>query len=436
MTANHSEPAGVVVPEPWQLLPELSPEEYAALKADIAASGVRVPVVVDAETGAVIDGHHRLRAFHELRAEGAKVPDYPRQVVRFADDEERAGFVLAANLFRRHLTRTQRAELVAKLRGEGWSLRRIADVVGADVATVHRDLGTVAGATVTPERIVGRDGRSQPSTRPTPGLFVHGRRDEARARAALAALPDGASSPSNLLRAEERARMASLAARRAEGAPERAEGASWEVRSGDFREVLADVAGGSVDAIVTDPPYNAEGVALFGDLGAFAARVLKPGRLLACYVGKLALDEEIAALARHLEWCWAGAVFLPGRHAQIRTRMIRSRWRPVLLFSNGPYLPRGWLLDTTTSDGQGEKSLDDHHWQQTLGPFVWWLNQLTKPGELVIDPFVGGGTTGLACLTTGRRFLGCDLDPGAVSLTTERLREAEAAGVTDNGAAS
>lgn len=107
----------------WQLLPPLTDDEFGALKADVAAHGVRVPVVVDAETGAVLDGHHRLRAVEEMRAEGTKVPDYPRQVVRFADDEERSSFVLAANLFRRHLTKAQRRELVADLRAKGWSLR-------------------------------------------------------------------------------------------------------------------------------------------------------------------------------------------------------------------------------------------------------------------------------------------------------------------------
>ena len=46
--------------ERWQLLPPLTDEEYASLKADIAAQGVLVPVVLDAASGEVIEGHHRL----------------------------------------------------------------------------------------------------------------------------------------------------------------------------------------------------------------------------------------------------------------------------------------------------------------------------------------------------------------------------------------
>src|ERR1035441_2822471 len=122
----------------WQFLPELTTEEYQCLKADIAAQGVLVPLVIDADTGDVIEGHHRLKAWTELQAEGVKVPPYPREVRRFATDEERIAFVVAANLFRRHLNRAQRAEVVARLRTEGWSLRRIGEVVGVDAATAFR----------------------------------------------------------------------------------------------------------------------------------------------------------------------------------------------------------------------------------------------------------------------------------------------------------
>ncbi|HVB27379.1 MAG TPA: ParB N-terminal domain-containing protein, partial [Mycobacteriales bacterium] len=70
----------------WQLFPDLMPEKFAALKAEIAERGVIVPVVIDAETGEVIDGHHRLRAVEQLRSEGAKVAPYPREVRAFVDD--------------------------------------------------------------------------------------------------------------------------------------------------------------------------------------------------------------------------------------------------------------------------------------------------------------------------------------------------------------
>jgi ParB-like chromosome segregation protein Spo0J len=202
--------------ECWQLLPPLSDEEYAGLKADIAAQGVLVPVVIDEDTGEVIEGHHRLKAWTELRAEGVKVPDYPKQVVRFANDDDRVAFVLAANLFRRHLTREQRAEVVTRLRAEGWSLRRIGEAVGVSHPTVLGDLKIGKDLPISePDRVERKGGGTYPARRPRPTIFVSSPRDAARAAKALQALDDDASGVIGLTRAEERARMANLARIRA-----------------------------------------------------------------------------------------------------------------------------------------------------------------------------------------------------------------------------
>lgn len=407
----------------FQLLPDLAPEEYGALKADIAAHGVRVPVVVDAETGAVVDGHHRVRIADELRAEGVKVSAYTCQVVCFRNDDERTGFALAANLFRRHLTKGQRAELAVTLRARGWSERRIAESLGVGAATVHRDLGTAPDGAV-PDRITGKDGRSQPARRP-PALFVTGRRDEGRARAALVGLPPG-KAPTSLLRAETMAREATWAAHKAtSGGASRLAGPAYELRVGDLREVWDDLPDGSVDAIVTDPPYDAEGIPIFSDLARLAARVLRPGRLAAIYCGHLQLDEEMRLLADGgLTYVWHGVNVLPGRHTKIRNRRVNGRHRSVLLFSAGPYEPRRWLHDTFLAEGRGgPETRPLHKWQQAVEPVRHWVEMVSEPGETVFDPFCGSGTTGVASLQAGRRFVGGDVDPGHVASADERLRQ-------------
>jgi len=43
---------------------------------------------------------------------------------------------------------------------------------------------------------------------------------------------------------------------------------------------------------------------------------------------------------------------------------------------------------------------------------------------LVVDPFLGSGTTALACLQLGRRFIGCDIDAGAVAIARRRVQDA------------
>ena len=51
------------------------------------------------------------------------------------------------------------------------------------------------------------------------------------------------------------------------------------------------------------------------------------------------------------------------------------------------------------------------------------IRQSTSPGELVADPFVGSGSVGIAALRAGRRFCGTDLNPEAVRLSAERMRQ-------------
>lgn len=72
----------------YQVMLPLSEEEYAALKADVAENGVRVPVVEDGE-GSVLDGHHRKRAWKELTALGFDLPDLPRDVRRGLSEQEK-----------------------------------------------------------------------------------------------------------------------------------------------------------------------------------------------------------------------------------------------------------------------------------------------------------------------------------------------------------
>jgi site-specific DNA-methyltransferase (adenine-specific) len=398
----------------YQLLPELPPEQFAALKADIAARGILVPVEVD-ENGAVLDGHHRLRAWRELRKQGVRVPQYPRVVRRFPDEDAKIAHALRLNLSRRHLGRKERAEVVAALRRWGWSHRRVAELLGVSHATVARDLPV--GTNVTPAHIVGIDGKRYRSDRP-PSIVVHSERDEHRAVVALEELGERAPGRSmDLRRAEARARENRLLTGAGPDGSS-AEGKSWRVDCADIRTF--DLAGQSVDLVLTDPPYTNEALPLFSDLGAFCARVLRPGRLLVCYVGKLALPEEIERLCEHLRYVWSGAVFQPGRHTTIRAHRFRAAYRQVLFFSAGPYEPRGWVQDTVLSTKVPAKDL--HPWQQALEPFSRLVEHCSRTGEIVCDPFTGSGTTGVAALREGRQFVGCDIDPRTVSTAIDRLR--------------
>jgi len=399
----------------YQLLPALTDEEYSALKADISQHGVLVPVEIDTE-GRLLDGHHRLRAWTELRAEGVKVPDYPRIVRAGLTEDDKVAHVLALNLARRHLTPKQRAEVVGTLRLKGWSLRRIAQVVGVHHDTVRRDL-SIVGIPTMPDRVQRRNGGTYPARRAS--VMVNGIRDQRRALAALAELGDEVPPRSlNLRTIEGLALSARLSKSRAKGARKVSRGKDWEIRYGDFRKVLADLPDQSVDLVLTDPPYGDEYLDVWSDLGELAARVLKPGRLLVTLTGQRRLPEVIASLTEHLDWCWAGAITLTAHQARFRN--MRQGWRPFLILSKGPCVINQPWTDFIVSRETPDKA--KHPWAQAVGPFRDIVGWFTELGELVVDPFVGTGTTGVTAVELGRQFVGADMDAAAVRLAVERLK--------------
>jgi hypothetical protein len=150
------------------------------------------------------------------------------------------------------------------------------------------------------------------------------------------------------------------------------------------------------------------------------------------YAGNLQLDREMSLLEEGgLTYMWHGVNVLAGRHTRVRTRMVFGQHRSVLLYSAGPYRPRTWPNDVVFAEGRGgpeERPL--HPWQQALEPVRHWVRQVSEPGELVVDPFLGSGTTAVAAVMEGRRFIGCDSDPGCVETTRRRLEELAARPIT------
>lgn len=123
----------------FQPMPDLSDDEYDALRADIAERGVLVPVVVD-QYGRLLDGHHRQRIAAEL---GIDCPTETRQI---EDDDHAHELALTLNVARRHLTREQRRQLITTEieRRPDDSDRSIARRCGCDhktVGSVRRELG-------------------------------------------------------------------------------------------------------------------------------------------------------------------------------------------------------------------------------------------------------------------------------------------------------
>lgn len=79
---------------------------------------------------------------------------------------------------------------------------------------------------------------------------------------------------------------------------------------------------------------------------------------------------------------------------------------------------------TMTAPGKAEKSLGKHPTQKPIRLVERCLLASTRGGDLILDPFLGGGTTAVACVRTGRRCVGIEADQAHVNLSVART-EAE-----------
>jgi hypothetical protein len=193
-----------------------------------------------------------------------------------------------------------------------------------------------------------------------------------------------------------------------------------QIRHGDFREVLSDVPDGSVQFILTDPVYSGERASDWSDLSLFASRVLKPGKLLVCYSSTNILAESIGRLSEHLRYVWTFAVVYPACGKPHHPYRLNGWWKPVLLFSNGPYQPETHWISRDVIQGDG-LTKDHHEWEQGLREAEYLIENLSYENDMVVDPFLGSGTTVVAAKRLNRRFVGCDEDEDAVNMALLRL---------------
>ncbi|MBU6186385.1 MAG: site-specific DNA-methyltransferase [Cyanobacteria bacterium REEB444] len=75
-----------------------------------------------------------------------------------------------------------------------------------------------------------------------------------------------------------------------------------------------------------------------------------------------------------------------------------------------------------SAPGKAEKFHGKHPTQKPIALVARCLRASTKPGDLVFDPFSGSSTTGVASLSLGRRFIGCEADVDYIHLSIQRLR--------------
>ncbi len=402
-----------------EAFPMMAGADFDRLVDDIRSHGLREAIWLDGE-GRILDGRNRDRACRLA----AVPPAY-----RIYDGDDPTAFIVSLNLHRRHLSDSQRAMVAARLvnirQGEIGKHRAISET--QICVSEASDLVNTSKRSVNNARRVGDKGSALLQDAVDQGLVA-----VSDAAAIVDRPPDEQDALVDGVRSGtyKTLRRAAAVRRREQRETPPADLPAHDGRLRLFAAAVADalehIAPGSVDCIVTDPPYPRACLAVYGDLARTAARVLRPGGSCLVMAGQSYLPEIIAAMTPHLRYHWTVAYLTPGgQSVQLWERKVNTFWKPVLWFVNDPDAagyPDEWVGDVARSDAN-DNDKRFHHWGQSESGMADLVRRFTRAGETVFDPFLGGGTTGVAALGLNRLFIGSDSDGTAVQQARGRLLE-------------
>jgi len=199
---------------------------------------------------------------------------------------------------------------------------------------------------------------------------------------------------------------------------------------GDCREILPTL--GKVDAVVTDPPYGVDlgddgptaigktAYASFKDTAENVRAVCVPV-IEDCIrlVGRVVLTPGIRNCHAYPPPTEMGSIYNPAGAGFSRWGFTTSQ--PILYYGKDPHgaskKPQS-LQSTETSEKNG------HPCPKPIRLMGWLVWRASLAGETVLDPFMGSGTTGVACVKLGRKFIGIELEPKYFDIACSRIEQA------------
>jgi site-specific DNA-methyltransferase (adenine-specific) len=193
-----------------------------------------------------------------------------------------------------------------------------------------------------------------------------------------------------------------------------------------------------VDSIITDPPYNPK-----THKGARSARSLAASRIdFESLTEEQFIDfcENSVRLAKRwvvMSCAWQHAALLEKAGIPLVRLGIWHKPNGAPQFT-GDRPGMGWeAVAILHREGRKRWNGGGHHavWvcnvehgehptQKPLKLVMDWVAKFTDPGETILDPFMGSGTTGVACAKLGRRFIGIEKDPRYFDLACRRTTDA------------
>jgi site-specific DNA-methyltransferase (adenine-specific) len=194
---------------------------------------------------------------------------------------------------------------------------------------------------------------------------------------------------------------------------------------------MQQLRSGSVDFVLTDPPYlahycsrNGRRVANDGDAAwvkpAFAEifRVLRRDSFCVSFYGWHQADKFIAAW-REAGFRLAGHLTFPKQYASTERFLQYRHENAYLLAKDNPQPPTQRIPDVLEWKYSGNRL---HPTQKPLCVLTPLIQSFSRPGDLVLDPFCGSGSTLLAAKLQGRESIGIELDPQYFEIAANRLQ--------------
>jgi DNA modification methylase len=422
----------VIDPEFRALVPPFAKEEYEQLERNLVADGCRDPLVV--WDGILLDGHNRYEICkrHNLK--------YRQEEVLLANRDAAAVWIIDNQCGRRNIALIDKVQLTERKRGileaqaktrmlagchppinlsegsKGEVRNQLAAQVGVSGMTYDALAAVVeSGAEelkqAVREKTVGASTAAEIATLPK----TKQREIVAKGEKEILAKAREIKKDRATKRVQERVEKAAAVLE----SNHPLKGADFQLIVGDILHAGSQISDASIDAIITDPPYPKEFVPEYAKLAEFANRVLKPGGRCLIMVGQANLYEILQELMPRLSYQWMLGYYSPGQSTQVFGRRVKSNWKPVLYFVKGK---NSWEhVDDVVHSDRNDKRF--HKWGQSVGGMAQIVGRFTVAGEMIVDPFCGGGATAIASLSMNRLFVGIDIDSSCIKQTAERIKE-------------
>jgi site-specific DNA-methyltransferase (adenine-specific) len=203
-----------------------------------------------------------------------------------------------------------------------------------------------------------------------------------------------------------------------------------QLHLGDCLEVMRDIPDGSIDAVVTDPPY---GINMDGGTDGFGIRsgrryesrwddkpptarvfdVMLKISAVAIVFGGNNFTDKLPVSSHWMVWDKTGEIKFKNPFSDCELIWTNVNKKTVNKYT---VIQQGFISAEKTRYHPTQKPV------QLLSRII---QDYTNPGDTILDPFMGSGTTGVACVQTGRNFIGIEIDPDYYKIAEKRIHEAQ-----------